>query len=130
MSDEVAGSARTGRAGRSGGHRLRGGFEFAVFRARLFGTLATIVRWVCTVAAALLAVHVLLTVAGANPANALVRFVADWAETLAFGFRDLFVKPRAPKLQVLLNHGSAAVCWLLVSAVAGRLLRLFGGRAG
>ncbi|ASU77139.1 hypothetical protein CDG81_01070 [Actinopolyspora erythraea] len=123
MSEDVADPART--SGQSG-HRRRASFDVGRLWARASGVLTTVVRWVCSLAAALLAAHVVLTVGGANPENSLTRFVADWAGTLAFGFRDLFLKPEQPKLEVLLNYGLAAICWLLASVLVVRLLRALG----
>lgn len=131
MSEEVASSARSGSAESSPGeHRRRGGFDFAAARARFFGLLATVVRWACTLAAVLSAAHVVFTLGGANPENALTRFVAEWAHAVAFGFQDLFLKPADPELEVLLNYGSAALFWLFVSGISVRILHALGGRSG
>ncbi|NHD19232.1 MULTISPECIES: hypothetical protein [Actinopolyspora] len=131
MSEEVASSTRSGKTESSpGGHRRRGSFDFAAARARFFGVLATVVRWGCTLAAALSAAHVVFTLGGANPDNALTRFVSHWAETVALGFQDLFLKPAEPELEVLLNYGSAALFWLLVSGMSARILHALGGRSG
>ncbi|SFD86913.1 hypothetical protein SAMN04487819_104234 [Actinopolyspora alba] len=123
MSEDVADPTRTSA---TSGHRRRKSFDFARLWSRTCGSLATVVRWGCSLAAALLTAHVVLTVGGANPENALTRFVAEWARALAFGFRDLFLKPEQPKLEVLLNYGIAAICWLLVSVLVVRLLRALG----
>jgi hypothetical protein len=91
-------------------------------RARVVGVLITAVRWVGTLFAALLAVHVVLTVGGANPENGITRFVASWADPLALGFQNLFM-PDDPKLAVLVNYGLAALFWLIVTSMATKILR-------
>ncbi|GAA4863524.1 hypothetical protein [Saccharopolyspora cebuensis] len=90
--------------------------------ARFVGILTAVVRWVGTVFAAVLAIHVVLTIAAANPDNGITRFIAAWAEPLALGFQDLFM-PADPMLEVLLNYGAAALFWLLASGLAARVLR-------
>lgn len=91
-------------------------------RGRVFGALATVASWVGLVIAAILVVHVLLTVGGANPDNGITRFVKTWADVFALGFRDLFT-PGDGKLRVLVNYGIAALFWLVARAIAVRLLR-------
>ncbi|MGW3472985.1 hypothetical protein ACWDKQ_31980 [Saccharopolyspora sp. NPDC000995] len=91
-------------------------------RARVAGVLVNVVRWVGTLGAALLVIHVVFTVAGANPDNGITRFVAFWAETLALGFQDLFM-PDDPKLAVAVNYGVAALFWLIATSMAVRILR-------
>lgn len=88
--------------------------------------MTTVARWAGTLAAVLLTLHVVLTVGGANPANAITQFVANWAEPLALGFENLFPKPEAPKLDVLVNYGIAAVFWLIVTSLVTRVLRALG----
>ncbi len=91
-------------------------------RARVVGVLITAVRWGGTACAALLAIHVVLTVGGANPDNGITRFMAKWADPLALGFQDLFT-PDDPKLAVLLNYGIAALFWLIATSMAAKILR-------
>nr|WP_263250464.1 hypothetical protein [Saccharopolyspora rosea] len=114
MTEEAGGSM-------TGAHRRRS-FDVRRARARVVGTLTAVVRWVGTLFAALLAVHVVLTVGGANPDNGITRFVARWAEPLALGFQDLFT-PADPKLAVLVNYGIAALFWLFATSLATRVLR-------
>jgi len=90
--------------------------------ARAVDVLVTAVRTVGGFAAAVLAAYIVLSVGGANPDNTIAKFVARWADVLALGFRDLFT-PADPKLQVLVNHGLAALFWLIIASVVSRILR-------
>jgi hypothetical protein len=78
-----------------------------------------------TVAAVVLAAHVLLSIGGANPDNGITRFVARCARPLALGFRDLFT-PSDAKLRVLVDYGIAAIAWLIVVSLVVRLIRRLG----
>jgi|SRR5438067_9488340 len=91
-----------------------------------FGLLATIVRWVGLVFAVILVLHVIFVIGSANPGNGIVSWIHGWADTLAIGFRDLF-EPTDEKLRVLVNYGIAALFWLIVSAIAARLIRRLAG---
>jgi hypothetical protein len=66
---------------------------------------------------ATLAVHIVFVAFEANPANELVNTVSAWARGMAWQFKDVF-QPSDPKIEVVVNHGLAAVVYL----VAGRLL--------
>lgn len=94
-------------------------------RTKTFEWIATVVKVICTIAALFLAVHVVLTVGGANPDNAITEFVRSWADYLSLGFRDLFT-PEGERIRVLVNYGIAAIFWVLVGAVASRLIRRLG----
>lgn len=90
------------------------------------GILATIVRWVGLIFALVLVLHIVFTVAGANPENGIVQFVESWADGLTLGFGDLFT-PDDEKLEVLVNYGIAAVFWLIVSSLGSTIIRRIGG---
>jgi hypothetical protein len=94
----------------------------AEMRATVVGFLAGLVRWAGLIFAIILVVHVLLTVGKANPDNGITVFFAHAAEPLALAFASLFT-PENAELRVLVNYGLAALFWLVVSAVAARLLR-------
>jgi hypothetical protein len=99
-------------------------------RAKAFGLLADVVRWVGLAATIVLVIHVLLVAGEANPANWITRVVGDLADVFSLGFKDLFNKPADdPKLRVLINYGIAALFWLIVSGFLSRLIRR-AGRAG
>jgi hypothetical protein len=107
------------------GRRRRKSFDAAKVRARVVDVIATVVRWVGTIAALILTAHVVLTVGGANPANVITQEVADWAGPLALGFQDLFT-PADPVTAVFVNDGIAALFWLFVTSLAVRIVRAFG----
>jgi hypothetical protein len=94
-------------------------------RPRLVAVVAGVVRLLGTVAAVVLAAHVLLSIGGANPDNGITRFVARCARPLALGFRDLFM-PSDAKLRVLVDYGIAAIAWLIVVSLVVRLIRRLG----
>lgn len=83
--------------------------------------LIQVVRWAGLVCAALLAIHVILTIGNANPDNGITQFVASVADPLALGFQGLFT-PEDPQLAVLLNYGIAALFWLIITSIARRIL--------
>ena len=93
---------------------------------RVASVLASIVRWVGLIFAALLVIHVIFTVGSANPDNGIVSFVKSWADSLALGFSDLFT-PSDEKLRVLVNYGIAAIFWLVVSGILAKIIRWVGG---
>jgi hypothetical protein len=90
--------------------------------SKVANILATVVRRAGLIVAVILVLRVVLTVGGANPANGVTSFVTNWSEPLAWGFTDLFT-PSDPKLLVLVNYGIAALCWLIVSGIAAKIIR-------
>jgi hypothetical protein len=94
-------------------------------RTKVFEWLATAVKVFCTVAALFLAAHIVFVLGDANPDNGITQFVRSWADYLTLGFQNLFT-PEGEKTRVLVNYGIAAIFWLVVGAVASRLLRLLG----
>lgn len=91
-------------------------------RTKVVSVVAGVLGWAGLLIAVVLVANVLLTVGGANPANSITTTVAAWADRLALGFRDLFT-PQDAKLRVLVNHGIAAVFWLVVRSLVLRLVR-------
>jgi hypothetical protein len=89
------------------------------------GVVVLLVRLAGAVAAVILVAHVVLTLGSANPANGITRFVRTWADALALGFRDLFT-PADVKIRTLVNYGLAALIYLVVTAIAARLIRRLG----
>ncbi|OQO92908.1 hypothetical protein B1813_12350 [Saccharomonospora piscinae] len=98
-------------------------------RGRISDVLAGVVRWVGLVLALVLVLDVLFVVGEANADNGIVVFVSDAASAASIGFEDLFL-PDDPKLEVLLNHGIAAIFWLVASSIAVRVVRLALGGGG
>ncbi|RJQ70791.1 hypothetical protein D5S17_28580 [Pseudonocardiaceae bacterium YIM PH 21723] len=84
------------------------------------GTVARVIAGIGTVIAVVLVVHIIFALAGANPGNALVQFIASWANTFALWFVGIF-QTGSPALQVILDYGLAAVFWLIVTGFFARL---------
>lgn len=96
--------------------------EFRRAWSRVVGVLTVAVRLFGFFCAALLAVHVVLTLGNANPDNGITSFVSAWADPLALGFQDLFA-PADPEMAVLVNYGIGAIFWLVATSMATRILR-------
>ena len=88
---------------------------------QVLGGLASLVRIVTVVFAAVLVIHVVLVVASANPENGVAQAIAAAADHLTLGLGDLFA-PSSPSLAVILNYGLPAVVWLIVGIIVARLL--------
>ena len=89
--------------------------------ARLFALLATIVRVVCSVIAALIVIHAVFVLFEANPDNLLVRFTAGWRDTFGWFTKDLFT-PSDPKIAEAINDGLAALIWVVVGSLVSKLI--------
>jgi hypothetical protein len=89
------------------------------------GLLASLVRIVGTLIVAVLVIHIVLTLLDANPANSFTIVVRDLADYFDLGLANLFL-PAEPKLAVTLNYGTAALIWLVITAVVTRLIRRIG----
>ena len=87
--------------------------------------LATAVVIVAAAVAIILAVHVVFVVFEANDANGIVKTINNWADTLAWNFKDIFT-PTNPKTAALVNYGLAAAIYLIVGRVLGALIRRAG----
>jgi hypothetical protein len=84
--------------------------------------IATGVSILTILVVAVLAVHILFAVFEANGSNAIVVAVREWADRLAWEFKDVFA-PRDPKVSVLVNYGLAAVVYLIVGRIIVGLVR-------
>ena len=89
------------------------------------GLVATVLNWIGMLIVAVLVVHIVLTLLGANPANGLTSLVADLATYFNLGLDNLFL-PAEPLLAITLNYGTAAIIWLIITAVVVRLVRRIG----
>ena len=89
--------------------------------ARVFSLLATIVRAVCTVIAALIVVHAIFVLFEANPSNPLVTFTAGWRDTFGWFTKNLFT-PSDPKIAEAINDGLAALIWVVVGNLLSKLI--------
>jgi uncharacterized membrane protein YraQ (UPF0718 family) len=92
--------------------------------ARAFDLLATIVRVVCSVIAALIVVHAVFVLFEANPTNPLVTFTAGWRDTFGWFTKDLFT-PSDPKIAEAINDGLAALIWVVVGSLVSKLIVRF-----
>ncbi|GDY30690.1 hypothetical protein [Gandjariella thermophila] len=89
------------------------------------GTAAAIINAIGTIVAVILALHIIFGLTGANPANPVVTFIAQWAGAFALWFRDLFATGNAT-VDMIVNYGIAAVFWLFVTGLLARLVRRVG----
>ena len=89
--------------------------------ARVFELVATIVRVVCSVIAALIVAHAVFVLFEANPANPLVTFTAGWRDTFGWFTKDLFT-PSDPKIAETINDGLAALIWVVVGSLVSKLV--------
>jgi hypothetical protein len=92
--------------------------------ARIFELVATVVRVVCSVIAALIVVHAVFVLFEANPANPLVTFTAGWRDTFGWFTKDLFA-PSDPKIAEAINDGLAALIWVVVGSLVSKLIVRF-----
>jgi hypothetical protein len=89
--------------------------------ARLVTLLATIVRVVCSVIAALIVIHAVFVLFEANPENLLVRFTAGWRDTFGWFTKNLFM-PSDPKIAETVNDGLAALIWVVAGSLLSKLI--------
>jgi len=91
-------------------------------RKRVVNAVAWAVSLVTTVVVLVLAVHIVFVAFEANTSNDLVEHVANWADDLAWQFKDVF-QPSNPKWEVAVNYGLAAVVYLIVGRIVASLIR-------
>ena len=89
--------------------------------ARILTLVASIVRVVFAVIAAVIVVHAVFVLFEANPANALVEFTAGWRDTFGWFTKDLFT-PSDPKIAEAINSGLAALVWVVVGSLLSKLI--------
>ncbi|MDV6011754.1 hypothetical protein F8178_04555 [Haloechinothrix sp. LS1_15] len=75
-----------------------------------------IIRIVCGLFAAILAINIVLVAANANFGNPFAQFVSQWASGVSLGLDNLFLT-RHHKLQIALNQGLAAILWLIIGVL-------------
>ncbi|WP_433333076.1 hypothetical protein [Spirillospora sp. CA-294931] len=97
----------------------------AAGRRRAVNLLAGLVSLVTTLVVIVLAIHIVFVAFEANGANDLVSTVRDWADDLAWEFRDVF-KPEDHKAEVAVNYGLAAVVYLIIGRIVVSLIRRLG----
>ncbi|MGY2002040.1 hypothetical protein [Blastococcus sp. SYSU DS1024] len=89
--------------------------------ARILSLVATIVRVVFAVIAAVIVVHAVFVLFEANPENVLVQFAADWRNSFGWFTRDLFT-PSDPKIAEAVNAALAALIWVVAGSLLSKLI--------
>jgi hypothetical protein len=92
--------------------------------ARVFDVLATVVRVVASLIAALIVIHAAFVLFEANSHNALVEFTAGIRDTFGSFTKDLFTKPN-PKMAQVINDALAALIWVIVGSLVSKLIVRF-----
>jgi hypothetical protein len=92
--------------------------------ARALTLLATIVRVVCSLIAALIVIHALFVFFEANPTNPLVEITTSVRDTFGWFTGNLFA-PSDPKLAETINDALAALIWVVVGSLVSKLLVRF-----
>ncbi|MDV6011300.1 hypothetical protein F8178_02205 [Haloechinothrix sp. LS1_15] len=123
---QAGGSPEQGAQPRSRAARRKPAVDWRAVKDQFVGVLAGLVRWVGLVFAVLLVLHIVFTVADANPDNTIVDFVTGIAPSLTLGFEEMFTFDER-NTEVLVNFGIAAVFWLIISSVGSNLIRRLGG---
>jgi len=101
--------------------RSHTGEDLRALTRKVLTVAASVIRILTVVFAAILVVHVVLSVAGANPSNGITIFFRDLASNLTLGIGDLFL-PSSESLRIILNFGLAAVVWIVIGIVVSKLL--------
>ncbi|GAB3893014.1 hypothetical protein ACFQ1S_31475 [Kibdelosporangium lantanae] len=88
-------------------------------------TAANIVNLVGTGLALVLVAHIVFVLAGARPDHPVATWAASWSDVIGLWFTNMFSTGDSDFTTVL-NYGSAAVFWLVVTGVVARVLRNVG----
>jgi hypothetical protein len=83
--------------------------------------LARAIRLATSVIVLIVALGIVFFVLGANPTNAIVSHVHDWARSLAGPFDGMF-HLHGPKTTLAVNWGIAVVVWLVIGSLLARLM--------
>jgi hypothetical protein len=92
--------------------------------ARVFTSIATVVRVVCSIIAALIVVHAVFVLFEANPDNLLVEFTTGWRDTFGWFTKDLF-QPSNAKIGEAINDALAALIWVIVGMLLSKVIVRF-----
>ncbi|SEH01707.1 hypothetical protein SAMN05444920_121155 [Nonomuraea solani] len=104
-------------------HRpARPGGRVATPWQRVVGSLAYLVKLASRVAALIVVLYAVFTVFRANPFNVWYQFVESLAAPLSLGLANLF-QLADPRWTALVNHGLAAVVWLIAGSALASLIR-------
>src|SRR5919107_4011008 len=88
---------------------------------RAFPLVASAVRLVASLVAAVIVLHAVFTSFEANPANALVSAAADVRQGLGWFTVDLF-RPSDPRIGETINAAVAALVWVVVGNLVSKLV--------
>jgi hypothetical protein len=102
--------------------RARPDIDVPALLGKGLNLLASLVRLITLLFAVVLVAYVIFTWFDANQGNPWAVFVSDWAHRVSLGLDNLFT-PADPKVSILVNFGIAAVAWLVIGAIVGKLLR-------
>lgn len=105
--------------------RAESSVDWSKAKEQIVGLLAGVARWLGVIFAVILVLNVIFVIGEANEDNGIATFMREWASTLSIGFEDLFT-PDDAKLRVLVNHGAAAIFWLVVSSIVAKIIRRVG----
>jgi hypothetical protein len=94
---------------------------------KVANVLATVVRIVGYVFAAVLVAYIVLALVGVNTSNGVAQVIGSIGDTVVLGFRDLFLLAD-PITTIMVGFGLAAVFWVLVAEFGSRLVRWLGAR--
>ena len=89
--------------------------------ARWFSLAAAAVRLIGGVIGAVILVHAVFVLFGANPANALVTFTTSWRDNFAWFTKDLFTTTN-PKFGEAINDALAAVIYVVLGSLISKLI--------
>jgi hypothetical protein len=92
---------------------------------RAVTTLASVVRLVAGVIAALMLVYAVFILFGANPANDLVRFTGAVYAKFGSFTRDLFTTSSNPKYGQAIDVALAAVIYVVVGSILSKVIVRF-----
>lgn len=77
---------------------------------------------VTVIIAVIIVGHIIFVLLDANGANDIVSTDSDWATWFSTWFLNLFT-PSSYKLNVTLNYGLAALCYLLLGGILRRVIK-------
>ncbi|SOC47334.1 hypothetical protein SAMN05660748_0761 [Blastococcus aggregatus] len=88
---------------------------------QIFTLLATVVRVVASVIAALIVAHAVFVFFEANPTNPLVEFTAGIRDSFGWFTKDLF-QPSDAKVGETINDALAALIWVVAGNLISKLI--------
>ena len=88
---------------------------------QIFTLLATVVRVVASVIAALIVAHAVFVFFEANPTNPLVEFTAGIRDSFGWFTKDLF-QPSDAKVGETINDALAALIWVVAGNLVSKLI--------